>query len=281
MLILGSIGKMDYNKCVGKMIGKSNSSVFEFWFGDENENEAYCVKATAINDVSDAEAEAVQNSYKNEITNGEVFHGNEDLGIYGLGPCDFKKDGQRYIGMIMERADMNLEEYFASHTVDNNEFVRIARDILNILVFIHKKSLVHRDFKPSNLMVKILRKSKSILVRLIDHESLWEEGDNKGAKTTEGFCAPEGYKSNANITTAFDMWSFGATLFYLKTGSCPFEENFNYMEPEEIEGVVKKAAFLENKEFLELPRNIRLIISECLRFYPEHRPSAEDCLEYL
>jgi len=92
----------------------------------------------------------------------------------------------------------------------------------------HNKGIVHRDIKPANLMI-----TKEGVVKLLDlglARSFLKESDNlTGALGEEGeahgtidFVAPEQALGQA-VDERADLYSLGATLYYLITGHPPYK----------------------------------------------------------
>lgn len=112
--------------------------------------------------------------------------------------------------VIMSRAPgMDLFEHVEKYgTMDEEEVKKIALQLLHILVQMHKQKIIHRDIKPEN----IIYERKTETVTLIDFEG----------KYTEKFCSPE-QVNNKPVTEKTDLWSVGATLYYLMKGNAPFK----------------------------------------------------------
>ena len=94
----------------------------------------------------------------------------------------------------------------------------------------HAVGIVHRDLKPSNLFLT-RRSDGTDLIKLIDFgiSKLMERVD--GVQVTHAsmvmgsplYMAPEQMESARDADTRSDIWSLGAILFHLITGSPPFK----------------------------------------------------------
>ncbi|WP_375766221.1 protein kinase [Archangium gephyra] len=114
----------------------------------------------------------------------------------------------------------SLEERLAGHRFDEEEARDIARQVLEVLVYLHGRAppVVHRDIKPANL----LRRDDGRLV-LVDFGSarVLAEGNASPATITGtfGYMAPEQLAGSASPRS--DLYGLGATLLHLLSRQPP------------------------------------------------------------
>src|SRR5271166_1247149 len=97
------------------------------------------------------------------------------------------------------------------------------------LAAVHEQNLVHRDIKPTNIMVR-LKEERSVTAKIIDlglaktvDESASEVGiSSRGAFAgTPEFASPEQF-AGVQVDIRSDLYSLGVTLWAMVTGQIPF-----------------------------------------------------------
>ncbi|HEY4813757.1 MAG TPA: protein kinase, partial [Chthoniobacterales bacterium] len=108
--------------------------------------------------------------------------------------------------------------------------LRIVRQVTRALIAAERQRLVHRDIKPSNIMLVHSEDDEHIQVKVIDFglaKSLVSSADLSGAITVGGFvgtphfASPEQLKEQG-VDLRSDIYSLGATLWFMITGQPPF-----------------------------------------------------------
>jgi serine/threonine protein kinase len=107
--------------------------------------------------------------------------------------------------------------------------LEIATQVATGLAAVHERNLVHRDIKPTNIMVT-LKEEGSVTAKIIDlglaktlDESASEVGiSSPGAFVgTPAFASPEQF-AGVGVDIRSDLYSLGVTLWEMLTGQVPF-----------------------------------------------------------
>ena len=153
------------------------------------------------------------------------------------------------------------------------EAVRYIRSVAEALGYIHERKIMHLDVKPANVMLN----SEDDQVVVIDF-GLSKQYDEEGHQTSStpvgisaGFAPMEQYQQGGvkEFSPETDIYSLGATLYYLVTGQVP-----------------PQAVCVADEGLPELPAHlssgVRNAIERSMTFQRKHRPhSAKEFLALL
>ncbi|GAA2213171.1 hypothetical protein GCM10009850_086330 [Nonomuraea monospora] len=156
----------------------------------------------------------------------------------------------------------------AEGPLEARQLIQLAQGLCQALVAIHAADVIHRDFKPSNVM---LVESRPLVIdfgiaHLVNATRLTQTGMFVG---TPGYLAPEIIR-DSDITQAADVHALASTVFFAATGAPPFGTGtfesvcFNIMEGR---AQIDKA-----------PAWLRGWLTRALQVEPSARPGAHELL---
>ena len=140
--------------------------------------------------------------------------------------------------------------------------LRIVRQIAGALDYAHSRGFIHRDVKPSNVMVNPERDDH---VTLMDFGLVWVAGASQITRSgfimgTPDYMSPEQAKGDA-IDHRTDIYSLGVTLYHMLTGQVPF--------PKPTPHAVLMAHILEDPPSMSLPEGqvspqVESVVRRCM-----------------
>jgi len=165
-----------------------------------------------------------------------------------------------------------LREALRSGEIHDRDALEVAAQIADALAHAHRRGIVHRDVKPSNVL---LAESDGIDVRLLDFglaqmaefDTLTALGDVPG---TLAYIAPERLQG-LTATPAADVWGVGVLLWEALAGEHPFWGRDLVDTSHRIQ---QGAPPLEARR-PDLPRHVLETVAAALVASPQRRPSAE------
>jgi serine/threonine protein kinase len=101
------------------------------------------------------------------------------------------------------------------------DVIRIGNAVASALDYAHSKGVIHRDVKPSNVM--ITTDNRIILTDFGLALSIFGEAISQVAGTPH-YMAPEQARASANVVPQSDIYSLGVMLYEMLTGSLPFND---------------------------------------------------------
>ena len=180
---------------------------------------------------------------------------------------DVAEDGGRpWIVMQLVSAQSLDQVLVASGPLSPRRAAEVGRQLLSALSVAHAAGVMHRDVKPSNVLLG--RDDRAVLT---DFGIATFQGDPRLTQTgmvmgSPGFTAPERIRGE-DASPASDLWSLGATLFAAVEGHGPFEKRG---------GAITTMSAIINEDAPSAPTAGALgpVIAALLRREPSDRPDA-------
>ncbi|MBE2269429.1 MAG: protein kinase [Anaerolinea sp.] len=139
--------------------------------------------------------------------------------------------------------------------------------MLQALAYLHRRGILHRDFKPANVLV-----DERDAVKVLDFGLAAQEGV-RGSTGTLAYMPPE-IIQEGEATQQSDLYSLGLVAFELFAGTYPFEEENGKALIDQL--------LLHIPDLLLIPENLRPIIGRLLMKDPADRyPDADSALSDL
>jgi serine/threonine protein kinase len=135
------------------------------------------------------------------------------------------EEGVRWLVMEYVDGETLSERVRTSGPLDAAEAATLLAQTADALVEAHDHGIVHRDVKPSNIMISAggAKLNDFGIARSADDPSLTQTGLVTGSPA---YLAPE-VASGSSATPASDVWSLGATLYHAVTGKPPYDVGDN------------------------------------------------------
>ncbi len=139
---------------------------------------------------------------------------------------DVGKAGEHHY-FVMEYVDgRTVYDDIAKHRrFSEAEALDVVIQVAEALEHAHSKGLIHRDVKPKNVMLTkegVAKLADMGLARAITDKEAAEAEAGK-AFGTPYYISPEQIRGEKNIGPPADIYSLGATLYHMVTGSVPFD----------------------------------------------------------
>ena len=159
----------------------------------------------------------------------------KDLDLEGIvKPYSLERYKQGYALILEDFGGQSLKQLLASKKLELAESLNIAIQLASNLKDIHKKQIIHKDIKPSNIIVN----PENLYLKITDfgiathlkeetHTSLdssWNQDNSSLLEGTLAYISPEQTgRMNRPIDYRTDFYSLGVTLYEILTGQLPFQ----------------------------------------------------------
>jgi serine/threonine protein kinase len=164
--------------------------------------------AYAIRFVNEARAVA---SWRHEHI-VQVYYADQEEGLYYF-VMEYI-DGMDLASLLRQYVD-------EGELMPHDDVLKIGRAIASALDFAHSKGVIHRDVKPSNVMI-----SADDRVVLTDFGLALDvqQGSMGEVFGSPHYIAPEQARRSADAIPASDLYSLGVMLYEMLTGTVPFDD---------------------------------------------------------
>lgn len=168
-------------------------------------------------------------------------------------------------------------EYVAGQTVDKiaakkgfiplSDAIDITLQVLDALHYIWEKQMVHRDIKPSNIIVTPQGVAKLGDFGFVKCQAEEKLGSDEFVLGTPDYMSPEQAVGKEDLDYHSDIYSLGATLYHMITGSAPYNGSESMVIRQHIKASIPSPRALNPK----LPGSICTVIEKMMAKSPADR----------
>jgi protein kinase len=144
-------------------------------------------------------------------------------------PLNLEKDGNGYVLVMEDVGGISLSQYYRERSLSLEEFFPVAIALGKILSNLYQYRIIHKDIKPSNILINPETKEiflidfsiASLLPR--ETQTLQSIGQLEG---TLAYISPEQTgRTNRGIDYRSDFYGLGVTFYELLAGQLPFNSD--------------------------------------------------------
>ena len=188
-------------------------------------------------------------------------------------------EDDRYIHIVMERCTGGdlLDKVSEAGVMSEDELAPLMRKIFTAVNHLHGLYICHRDLKPENVL--FAAKEMSADVKLIDFGMSAKFGEESMDMTTmvgtPHYLAPE--VLSAKYGKECDVWSLGVIIYFLMTGTYPFDgKTLNSI----FQTILKAEFDFSGPEWENVSSECKDLVSKMLLADPTRRITLSNALKH-
>lgn len=176
-------------------------------------------------------------------------------------------DGRAYI--VMEYCPGSLAQSYRRERMPVDQVLAIAVSLASALESAHRAGLIHRDVKPSNILVTSF--GTVVLADFGISASLSREPVDELWAMSVPWSAPEVIAEATSGSVASEVWSLGATVYSLLAGHTPFERRERGQNtPDQLRRRIERAAYVDIPRS-DVPASLQVVLATSMRRDPRQR----------
>ena len=182
-----------------------------------------------------------------------------------------QEDDQAWIAMELvdgEDLDKHLKE---SDPLPIEDTVQLGIQMAEALAYAHKRGVIHRDFKPANVILTSEDSAKITdfgLAKLARSSIHTQVGSIMG---TPAYMSPE-QAQGKGVDSRSDIYAFGVTLYKMLSGRLPFEGDMESIMAQKLTAEPTQIPELDER----IPERLRQMVIQMLNKKLDKRPASMD-----
>ncbi|GAB2830562.1 serine/threonine-protein kinase [Microbacterium insulae] len=187
-------------------------------------------------------------------------------------------DGRPYI--VMEYCPGSLAQRYRIERMPVDEVLAIGVRMAGALESAHRAGLVHRDVKPSNILITTF--GTPVLADFGISSSLIQKSTDEVLAMSIPWSAPEVVAEQTSGSIASEVWSLGATVYSLLAGHSPFERRERGQNSKDLlRRRIGRATYTEIAR-ADVPASLQAVLARSMSRDPSKRyASAREFAEAL
>ena len=196
--------------------------------------------------------------------------------IVGVHESGYTPAGLPFLVMELVEGE-NLAQILQQGPLSGERVIRIARQLCEALDHAHQHGVLHRDFKPDNILV--VGRGEDERVKITDFGLALSQADDTrltqtGVACTPAYAAPEQLRGDT-IDARVDLYALGTSMFEMLTGGMlPFESD--------VQGTIRMKLDGEAPSLITIVPHIQpalaTLVARLLSYDPERRPRSAKSL---
>ena len=192
----------------------------------------------------------------------------------------FQVEGRSYLVMqYVEGQNLEVRLKKENPPLTPQEVHSIGCDILNALGYAHSMGVVHRDVKPSNMIIdpkgRVLLMDFGIALALTEEQRLTRTNTSMG---TPDYMSPEPITRPLDVDFRSDIYSFGCVLYAMLSGNPPFTSEGATafaIHDRHVRAAPPPLVYRSP----QIPQTVSGVVLKCLQKDPAHR--YQTCAEII
>ena len=131
----------------------------------------------------------------------------------------FEANGTAYIVMEYIKGVSLSDKIRTEGVLQQEDAIEMFGTLCDAIQQLHNVSIIHRDIKPENILIE--NETNRIVIIDFGNAKEMDSGTDTFSYLSNGYSAKEQYVANATKTFATDIYSLGATMYFVLTGVQP------------------------------------------------------------